>query len=103
MSSAERIEWRRDARKTRVVGEQAPKDVLVGPGYLYRPNQLVLNTEDLHLVEDQLRRVKAEEHSVLSGAFAEYGLPITVFTVAAVSIPAPVSPLRAGRAEGAPP
>jgi subtilisin family serine protease len=100
MFSAERFEVWVEARLTRVVGERAPKNVLIGPGYLYRPNQLIVNTEDLHLVAEQLERVKAVEHPELAREFAALEIPITVFTVTSVPIPALVARLRAVRNEG---
>lgn len=102
MFFAECIEEWWEARRTRVVGEAAPKNVLFGPGYLYRPNQLLVNTEDLHLVADQLERVKAVEHPELAREFAALEIPITVFTVTSVPIPALVARLRAVRDEGSP-
>jgi subtilisin family serine protease len=100
MFSAERFEVWLGVRQARVVGEVAPKSVLVGPGYLYRPNQLLVNTEDLHLVAEQLERVKAVEHPELAREFAALEIPVTVFTVTSVPIPALVTRLRAVRAEG---
>ncbi|MDX6207283.1 MAG: hypothetical protein QOF39_3340 [Frankiales bacterium] len=102
MFSAERFEVWLGVRQARVVGEAAPTDVLIGPGYLYRPNQLLVNTEDLHLVAEQLERVKAVEQPEYSREFASLDIPITVFTVTSVPIPALVTRLRAVRGEGSP-
>ena len=61
-------------------GRPPNADVLEGPGYLYRPEQLVVNNEDLHLVAEQLKRVQATVAPESSPAsFAEHGIPITVF------------------------
>lgn len=98
----ENIEIWREARNKRVVGEPAPKDVLIGPGYLYRPEQLLVNTADLHLIQDLLDRVKAQRHDEMSGELEQYGLPLAVFEVRGVPIPTLVSRLRAVRSEGSP-
>ena len=103
MFSVERIEVWLKARQDRVVGEKPQGNVLEGPGYLYRPNQLLVNTEDLHLVAEQLARVKAVEHPEFSREFASLDIPITVFTV--TSVPDPRSGRQTSRAvrnEGAP-
>jgi subtilisin family serine protease len=102
MFSAERLEVWQSVRRQRILGEPAKSNVLEGPGYFYRPEQLLVNTEDLPLVAEQLRRTKATENPELSRQFAEHGIPITVFTVVGVPIPALVSRLRAVRDEGDP-
>jgi subtilisin family serine protease len=102
MFSAERIEVWLKARQSRVVGDKPRGNVLEGPGYLYRPEQLLVNTEDLPLVADQLARVEAVENRELSREFSALDIPITVFTVTTVPIPALVSRLRAVRDEGLP-
>jgi subtilisin family serine protease len=102
MFATERIELWLKARATRVLGEELPKDVVPGPGYFYRPEQLIVNNADLELVADQLKRVKAEEHQGLTRQLLENDVPVTVFQVSTVPIPALVSRLRAVRAEGSP-
>lgn len=102
MFSAERFELVQLVRRRRVLGEVAATNVLAGLGYFYRPEQLLVNTEDLHLVAEQLRRVKAVEHPELNRQFIEHEIPITVFRVVGVPIPALVSRLRAVRDEGDP-
>lgn len=100
MFSAERFELVQIVRRDRVVGEVPKSNVLAGPGYFYRPQQLLVNTEDLHLVADQLKRVKAIEHPELTRQFAEFDIPITVFQVVGVPIPALVSRLRSVKDTG---
>jgi subtilisin family serine protease len=102
MFSAERIEVWLKARRVRVIGDHPPTDVLEGPGYLYRPGQLIVNNEDLHLVAEQLQRVKAVVHADLSRQFEEHGIPITLYSVTEVPIPALVARLRSVRDEGTP-
>jgi subtilisin family serine protease len=102
MFATERITIWLQARQERVAGPRRHPAVLEGPGYLYRPHQLVINTEDLHLVAEQLKQVGAVEHPELARDFAQHGIPITVFTVVNVPIPALVARLRAVRAEGSP-
>jgi subtilisin family serine protease len=102
MFDAERLELWLEVRVERVLGPRPKAEVLEGPGYLYRPEQLLVNTEDLHLVAEQLERVKAVELPEFTREFEEYGIPITAFLVTSVPIPALVSRLRAVRAEGSP-
>ena len=102
MFNRDRIALWLEARQNRILGIRPEATVLEGPGFLYRPNQLVVNTEDLPLVANQLREVGAEEQPELSRAFAEHGIPISVFFVTAVPIPTLVSRLRSVKDEGSP-
>src|SRR3954453_10164421 len=102
MFATERIELWLQVRARRVLGEKPPSDVLEGPGYLYRPEQLLVNNEDLHLVAEQLEQVKAVPHPEFSREFSALKIPVTVFTVSSVPIPSLVARLRAVRNEGSP-
>jgi hypothetical protein len=72
-------------------------DVLEGPGFLYRPRQILLEIERSWSfdVVQALRREDARPDEELSAAFAEAGLPIAAFLVpAGVHIPELVLRLR---------
>src|SRR4051794_11192337 len=102
MFATERIELWLRVRARRVLGEKPPSDVLEGPGYLYRPGQLLVNNADLHLVVEQLKEVDAQLHPDFSRQFAEFKIPVSVYQVTSVPIPDLVSRLRAPREDGTP-
>jgi len=102
MFNTDRFSLWLEARQSRILGIGKDGAVLEGPGYLYRPTQLVVNTEDLHLVSAPLQRVGAIEQPDLARQFTEYGIPITVFTVTEVPIPTLVARLRAQKEDGSP-
>src|SRR4051812_7302961 len=50
MSEQESISVWLEARMSRIVDQERPCNVLLGPDYLYRPEQLLVHDEDVHLV-----------------------------------------------------
>src|SRR4051794_2730063 len=98
-SDGQREIWN-ELRRKEVLGDRSKINVLEGPGYFYRPHQLLVNSEDLPLVAEELKRLKAVEDQELSEEFRRYEIPLTVFTVVGVPIPALVRRLRAVREDG---
>lgn len=100
-SDGQREIWN-ELRRKEVLGDRSKINVAEGPGYFYRPHQLLVNTEDVPLIAEDLKRVRAIEQPEVTAQFTQYDIPITVFTVVGVSIPALVSRLRSVRDDGSP-
>jgi hypothetical protein len=78
-------------------GVPLPPDVLEGPGFLYRPRQILLETGIMQTepVENELKRHGGELDVNLSERFAAAGLPILAFLMPPeVYIPGLVAKLR---------
>jgi subtilisin family serine protease len=94
MSEQETISVWLEARASRVLDGDPPRNVLLGPDYLYRPHQLLVHNQDLPLVERQLRALRATIDPELTKSLAQYDIPITVFEVTTAPIPTVVDRLR---------
>ena len=106
LHSEERMALWRRARHAEVcgshvseeTGERLPPDVLEGPGFLYRPRQILLETGIMQTspVESELvNRYGGQRDDELSGSLHEAGIPIDVFTMPPeVYIPGLVARLR---------
>jgi hypothetical protein len=80
--------------------------VLNGPGYRYRPRQILLEigeSPEYQLTAAELKKYRAAPDERLNQSFASVGLPVEAFVLPAdVSIPALVSRLRRRTRSGAP-
>ena len=87
-------------------GTDDPGGVLNGPGYLYRPRQILLeigNSPAYEKVTAQLKKERAVADERLNQSFASAGLPVEAFLLHPdVSIPALVSRLRRQTRSGEP-
>src|ERR1700722_19173552 len=103
-SDARMALWRR-ARHTELceshvseeTGAILPPDVLEGPGFLYRPRQILLEAGVMKTqpVESELKKHGGYLDTDLSGRFAEAGLPILAYLMPPeVYIPGLVEELR---------
>jgi subtilisin family serine protease len=97
MSEQESISVWLEARITRILDPERPCNVLLGPDYLYRPEQVLVHNEDLPLVERQLKALRATIREDLTEDLAEQGIPITVFIVRTAPVPSVVDRLLAHR------
>jgi subtilisin family serine protease len=87
-------------------GSDDPGGVLDGPGYRYRPRQILLEigeTPEYQRTEQELRRQGAVPDEELNQSFGSVDLPVQAFLLPAeADIPALVSELRRPLGEGGP-
>ena len=97
MSEQETVSVWYEARAVRVLESEPPSNVLLGPDYLYRPYEVLVHNADLHLVEAELKQLRATVHGDLTEELARYQIPITVFRVTTTPVPTVINLLRARR------
>jgi len=98
--------WLRKRPPLSEPGTDDPGGVLNGPGYLYRPRQILLEIGEspaYQRVTGLLENYRAHADERLNQSFASAGLPVEAFLLPPdVSIPALVSRLRRRTRSGAP-
>ncbi len=98
--------WLRKRPPVSGKGTDDPGGVLDGPGYLYRPRQILLETGDMHVTqrtEEELRQRGAVPNEELNQSFRLADLSVQAFLLPPeVDIPALVSELRRPLGNGEP-
>lgn len=98
--------WQRKRPPLSVKGSDDPGGVIDGPGYLYRPRQILLETgvtPEYQRTEEELRRRGAVLDEALNESFRSADLPVQAFLLPpGVDIPALVSELRRPSGNGEP-
>jgi subtilisin family serine protease len=98
--------WQRKRPPVSGKGTDDPGGVLDGPGYLYRPRQILLETGDMHVTqrtEEELRQRGAVSNTELNQSFRLADLSVQAFLLPPeVDIPALVSELRRPLGDGGP-
>jgi subtilisin family serine protease len=98
--------WLRKRPRLSKRGAVDPGGVLNGPGYRYRPRQILLEIgegPEYQLTAEELKKHHAVVDERLTQSFASVGLPVEAFLLPPdVSIPALVSRLRRRTRSGAP-
>ena len=98
--------WQRKRPPVSGKGTDDPGGVLDGPGYLYRPRQILLETGDMHVTqrtEEELRQRGAVPNEELNQSFRLADLSVQAFLLPPeVDIPALVSELRRPLGNGEP-
>jgi hypothetical protein len=104
MFSPERARIWQEERHSALCGKGSAGRVLEGPGYLYRPRQILLEVSEspeYASVEEELRRLGAVQDAELDQDFRSADLPVQAFLLPPdVDIPALVSELRRHHGDG---